>query len=341
MARAVTRAVTRSILDQAQGPDMRNSVAFVVGLLASVQGAVAQAPTPFVLGWNYVPDVPQIAVAYERDLWKGQNLAPKLVPFPTGRDTLEALIGGQVDLGVMAEFPPAVAALRNQKFSIVARLSRYDHMRVIAKGAAPLTSLTQLEGKKIGTTIGTNVHFAVAAALAKAGVKAVFVNVGPSDIIPALVRGDVDAASMFPSAYPSAARALGRDYQQILLPDVAQDFLLVASEKTAADPDLIKRALAVILAGGEVVASDPAAAQEATFHFVKSAVPLEQIKAAWGDYSFGTVLGRDTLDLMAHEGEWVRQNGFVKQGTPSMDFYKGFVAPGPLRALKPDRVTLD
>jgi len=312
----------------------------VIMLLAGLPSAFAQT-MPLTLGWGYSPDVPQIAEAFDKELWKKHDIDAKMVPFATGRDAFEALIGGQLDLAVMTEFPPVSGALRNLKFRIVAALSNYNQLRLIAKGSEPLTSFKQLEGKKIGTPIGTNVHFAAAEALTKAGVKVEFVNVGPADIIPALSRGDIDAAAMFASAYFGAKRVLGAQYQEIMLPDVGQVFVLLASEKAAANPALIEKTLATLLEGEALVARDPAGSQAATLRFIKNAIQPDQLAALWSGYSYRVGLTDALADLMAREGRWVRAMGYVKDGDPTAAFYKSFFLPGPLKAVGPDRVSLN
>jgi NitT/TauT family transport system substrate-binding protein len=295
-----------------------------------------------VFGWAYSPDVPQVAQAYDKDLWKSENLEPKMIPFATGRDAFEALIGGQLDMAIMAEFPPVSGALRNLKFSIIAVLAKYEAVRVIVKSATPITSLTQLAGKKIGTPVGTNVHFIIADALKAQDVKAELVNVGPADLVPALLRGDIDAAEPFPAAYLAAKRALGAQYQEVRLKNVDESMILVATDKFAREsPDVIKRFLATLLKAERLVISDPKDSQEATVRYVKNTIPLEQIQASWPDYEFRMMLDNATFDLMAREGQWVRDMGYVKEGDPSRALYEGFVVKGPLQSLAPDRVTLD
>ncbi|MDT8264933.1 ABC transporter substrate-binding protein, partial [Roseomonas sp. DSM 102946] len=136
------------------------------------------------------------------------GLAPAVTNFPTGREAFEALIGGQVDLAMMAELPVVVGALRAQKFGVVGTLSRYRGMRIVTKkqgGTAPM--LATLAGRKFGVTLGTNTHFMLMSELATAGIQAEIVNIGPADLIAALARGDVDAAAPFPNAYAGTRRA--------------------------------------------------------------------------------------------------------------------------------------
>lgn len=299
------------------------------------------ATTPVKIGWGAFPDVPQIAQASDKGLWAGQGLSPQIIPFATGRDSFEALIGGQLDLAVMAEFPPVTGALRGRKFGVAAVLSRYRALRAIARSATPVTAVKDLAGRRVATSIGTNVHFLIGEALRREGVAAKLVNVGPADMIPALLRGDVDAATPFPSAYPAARRALGDAYQQVMLPDAAQSFVLVASERLAAgDQDLVARVLRVLLEGERLVDADPAESQEATARYVRGAVTLEGIRSAWPEYEFRVQLDQGTLDLMVRAATWIVEQGFVRDVEPSAALIMQRMLPGPLRNVAPDRVTI-
>ncbi|MDU7524359.1 MAG: hypothetical protein E7K72_23820, partial [Roseomonas mucosa] len=84
--------------------------------------ARAQSPRPVRIGGGLSVEAPQFALAQERDLFGAAGLAPAVTNFPTGREAFEALIGGQVDLAMMAELPVVVGALRAQKFGVVGTL---------------------------------------------------------------------------------------------------------------------------------------------------------------------------------------------------------------------------
>ncbi len=324
---------------------MKQRIAAVAALLvafvaqAQVQ-AQAQAPTPVTIGWGRFPDVPAIAEAEQKSLWTQQNLQVQIVNFATGRDSFEALIGGQLDFAIMAEFPAVVGAMRNAKFEIPAVLAEYHSFRLIARGTAPITSPQQLAGKKIAIPLGTNIHFITAEALKAKGVAAELVNVAPPDMLPALTRGDVDAISTFPGSYESAKRALGDKYQEIPLPGFASSYVLVASAKMASNPDLVRRVLAALSKGDDMALKDAADGQQTVAAYVGRAVGLDAIRAAWPDYDFHIRLDRATLDLMVREGSWLREQGYVKQGTPSVELYRTFFMPGPLQGLDPAAVDL-
>jgi NitT/TauT family transport system substrate-binding protein len=138
----------------------------------------ACAQEKVTVGGGPVAEVPQFIVASDRKLWDSRGLNVVVTPFATGRESFEALIGGQLDLAIMAEFPAVVGAMRDQKFAVVGVLSRYVSNRIIAKSDKPM-SIADLAGKPVGVTIGTNTHFMLDEAVRKAGIKIETVNVGP------------------------------------------------------------------------------------------------------------------------------------------------------------------
>jgi NitT/TauT family transport system substrate-binding protein len=168
------------------------------------------------LSWQPGPDTPQVAQAVAQGLWTKRGVTVKSTATATGREAMEALLGGAADYALMAELPPVIAAMQHQNFRVLAAISQYHGMRVIATTAVDLSSLKNLAGKKIGTTLGTNVDFQGYETLVAAGVNPTMLNVAPPDMVPALARGDIDAAFMFPQAYPLAKNVLGNRYAEIL-----------------------------------------------------------------------------------------------------------------------------
>jgi NitT/TauT family transport system substrate-binding protein len=301
---------------------------------------MAIAAEPVTIGWGAFPDVPQIAHAQVKNLWATEGLSAKIVPFATGRAGFEALVGGQLDYVVMTEFPAVTGVMRGLKFAVVGVLSQYKSFRVITKAGPGVSGLTTLAGKKVAVPVGTNVHFIVADALDKAGVKAELVNVPPPEMVAALSRGDVDAIMSFPSGYGKARAVLGASYGEIALPGYASSFVLAASEKAMTNQALTRKVLATLLKGQALVDKDAAESQQVTAKYVGGALTAQALQASWADYEYQVKLDSGTLDLMVREGQWLRAKGFVKQGDPTAALYRRWFQPEPLASLDSARVKL-
>ena len=313
--------------------------AAIVGIGTSL--AQAQALKPLTVGWGPFADVPQISVAAAKNLFKDDGLDVKVIPFNSGRESVEALIGGQLDMAIVAEFPVVVGAMRKQKFAMIAGLTKYQANRIIATDKIALQSVKDLAGKKIGTTVGTNIHYLLDLELRNAGVTAEIVNIAPPDIVPALVRGDIDAAVMFPNAYPAAKRTLGDRYRELRTKAYGTNFVLIATpEVIEKRPDLCAKFLSTLLKAEGIVLKSPAESQEAVAQVVGKALTLDAIKAGWPDYEFRVKLDRDLVNLLVKEGEWVRARGMVKDVEPTEALFRGYVNEGALKSVAADRVTL-
>ena len=228
-------------------------------LLGVTVGAQAQ---PVTFAWTPSAEDPQLAVALDQKLWSG--LEVKAVSFPTGREAMEAMLGGQADFAAAAELPAVVGAMRGQKFKILAVLSRYKANRILATTKLELRSVADLAGRKVASTVGTNTDFALARELKKAGVKSEVVNVSPPDTVPALSRGDVDAAVTFPSFTDQAKRVLGERYRELMTPGYVTHLVLLASADVLEKrPQVVAAFLAGVMKADAVVTADPGAAQQA------------------------------------------------------------------------------
>jgi NitT/TauT family transport system substrate-binding protein len=311
-------------------------------LASSAYAPLASAQDSLAVGGGPVAEVPQFAVANARNLWAAQGLKVAVTPFATGRDSFEALIGGQLDLAIMAEFPAVVGAMRDQKFDVVAVISRYNGNVIITKGDKPLASIADLAGKSVGVTVGTNNQFMLDEAVQQAGIKIVTVNVAPSDIVPALAGGNIAAAAPFPAFYAGAKRTLGAKYQVLKVPSYATTFILVAT------PDLVNKRpqdlakfLRALIAGQKVVDSDPAAAQQAVAKTLGGASSLAVVRSNWKDYDFKIALDPALLDLMVREGKWIRATGIIKNAAPTKALFLSHIDAGSLKSVAPTLVTLN
>lgn len=303
--------------------------------------ALAAEKTSVVVGGGPYLEVPQISVAMDKNLWKKHGLTAKVIPFRTGRAAFEAMMGGQLDFALMAEFPAVIGAMRKQKFGVLAEMSQYRAGRIISSDKVNLKTIKSLAGHKIGTTIGTNVHFMLSDLLQKAGAEAEIINVSPPDIVAALSRGDIDAAAMFPSFYGGAKRTLGDRYRELRISNYQTRFILAGTADIINNSPKTTRAfLAALLEGEKLVKSDPAGSQEAVARIVEGKFRIDFIKAAWPNHHFEMTLKENLLDLMVREGKWITERGSIKGVISTRELYRPFFRGEPLKSLASDRVNL-
>ena len=302
----------------------------------------AAAETKLAIGGGPYLDIPQLSVAMDKNLWADHDIEAEVIPFRTGRSAFEALLGGQLDLAFMAEFPAVIGAMREQDFKVIAEMSQYTATRIIHGGDPEIDTVAELAGLKVGLTQGTNVHYMFENELAAAGIEAEIVSVGPPDIVPALARGDIDAGAMFPSFYAGAAKALGDKYQEIPIDSYGTHFILVATQELIDEnPDAVKNALAALYAGEQVVKSDPAASHRSVSNVLGGTLKPEDVAAASANYAFNMQINQAMLELMVDEGIWINARGSIKGDPPTIDSIRPYIDGSFLSSIDASRVTLN
>lgn len=311
-----------------------------LGLLGSISSA--RAADELTFAWSPAPQMPQVDVALAEKLFERAGLKVTIVTFPTGREAFEALTGGQADLASMAELPAVIGALRGQDFAVVADLARYTGSRIITTSASKIMSPADLAGKRLGVTLGTNTDFFLSKVLQAAGTTGIIVNAAPPDLLPALVRGDVDAIAPFPNVYPAAKKALGDNYVEIRSSLYQPHFVVAASRSALTTKAVaVTKFLGALKDADKIIASEPDKAAAAVVATLKGNIDAAGVKAIWADTQVATKLGPDLPVLLLEQAQWVISKGVVKVAQPvTAETLVRFVAGGLLRAVAPEAVTI-
>lgn len=281
-----------------------------------------------------------IVVAQSEGYFAEEGIELESVKFTSGRRALEALIGGQLDIAFMAEYPVSIASLREQPFGTFTTLSRYTANRMISKASVGFEDPSSLEGKKIGTTKGSNTEFFTEAVLESFGVNAEVINVSPPDIVPALVRGDIDAGIMFPDFYPAAEKALGEDYREFRSDAYIAWFVLSATPDMLENrADELAAFVRALIKAEDFIKTNPEAAQSALATATEGALSIELIKAKFNEAEYEIGLADGLLDILETQAKWVVGKGMV-DAEPSRELIKSYLATGPLEAVDASRITL-
>ncbi|WP_238367228.1 ABC transporter substrate-binding protein [Mesobacterium pallidum] len=311
--------------------------------LASALAAPMASAEELTFAWSPNPQTPQVDIAIQKGYFEEAGLDIEFVAFRTGREGFEAMIGGQVDVTFMAEFPAAVGALTGQEFVVIGDLARYTGSKVIVNTASgEVATPADLAGKRIGTTIGTNVNFYLDKVLSEAGVAAEVVGAAPPDLVPALARGDLDAIVPFPTFYTAAAETLGDDYAELRVPGYEVHYILAATPEMATErSDVLDAFMGALAKADADVKADPQAAMEAVSASLQGAMTPEALAAMWQDVEIGLTLDKGLAELLSAEADWVLSKGVVKGEAVSPEAMLETFAPAALEKAAPAAVSLN
>ena len=117
--------------------------------------------------------------------------------FTSGPPMLQAMGAGSVDIGGVGDAPPVFAASGGEQVAIVgARTAGPNGAALVVPKNSPITSISQLKGKKIAVAQGSSADYHLLTVLNKAGLTTKQVTLDylqPADALAAFNSGHVDA----------------------------------------------------------------------------------------------------------------------------------------------------
>ena len=160
--------------------------------------------------------------------------------FTSGPPMLQAMGAGSVDIGGVGDAPPVFAASGGEKVAIVgARTTPAAAAAIVVPKNSPITSISQLKGKKIAVAQGSSADYHLLTVLNKAGLTTKQVTLEylqPAEALAAFNSGHVDVWDIWS---PYIEQAVGQDDARVLVNGSgfgAPYSFEVASRAALADP---------------------------------------------------------------------------------------------------------
>jgi ABC-type nitrate/sulfonate/bicarbonate transport system substrate-binding protein len=186
---------------------------FAAALFVSLVGLLpAAAQTKIAIGTAKDPNLAaQLIIARDKGFFKEAGLDAKISDFPSGGDLMAAFVGGSVQIATAGATPVITLGARPFSIAIVAQVSDISGAQQLLVHEG-VNSLEQLYGKKIGVLKGT-----ASEALFNSIVKGYdldaskfeIVNLGPTEMLQAFVRNQVDAVALW-EPHSTRAREAGK-----------------------------------------------------------------------------------------------------------------------------------
>lgn len=288
-------------------------------------------------------------VAEALGTWKKNGVDLSVVDFPTGRESMQALIAGSADFSASTDTPFIFAALQGLKPIVLANYSRYSRdMKIVVRkdgGVDPMKPAT-LKGKKIATRVGTSGQYMLAKYLEMAGLSVkdiTVVDMSPNDMNVATVRGDVDGFSWTSQAAIIAEKQAPGKVAVMTQDGLEKYFqshqLLLTSERVIKEkPKLLEAAVKSLFEAEDRIRSD---SNWPSLISSRVRAPVEEIKAGTDVFEFKIGFDNRFIDDLVAQAEWAIATGLARR--PSGDLrsiLRGLVYDGPVKAFKPDRVAI-
>ena len=263
-------------------------------------------------------------VADQQGLFKKHGVDVKVLPFPSGRTTQEAIVGGGVAWGTVAETPVVFAAMNNIPVRIIGTMSVYEIFDIVAvKG---IKRLEDLKGKRIGYAQGTNAQVYLSRALDKVGLTfrdITPINLSPTDMVTSLVNGQLDAY-VWTEPHLSQGLNIGAGkFHSIRTPGLYVNFSGIVALQSTIDSN--PKMLAASLCAMQEAAGYMKKNKQASIDYMSERIKMDReiVTKEWERIPFEVRLDKDSLVKdMQFQAQWAIDNRLVAPGTKIPDFNK-------------------
>ncbi len=282
-------------------------------------------------------------IASRLGLFQREGLDVRIVPYPSGKLALDAMLAGEVDVAASADIPIVGRSLERDDFAIFATIAWSERGAwITARRDRGIERPTDLRGKTVGTQRGSAVHFFLSAFLARHAIpetEVALVFLPAAELPAALANGQIDAFSM---RNPFAAQAqvlLGETVVELHDRDVCrQTFNLVAWKDALRDRRPVFAAMLRALASAEqrlIHRPDEALAAVITEMGLQREA---EIRADWPAYTYVLSLDQSLFATLEEQAAWY----IARDAAPGKQIpnYLLYVDTGPMLDVKPAAVSV-
>jgi ABC-type nitrate/sulfonate/bicarbonate transport system substrate-binding protein len=305
--------------------------------------ASPEPPDSIVVAWSPFEHSTLLFIAEDQHYFEKNGLNVTLRRYDTGAASLDAVVNGEADITVgVTEFPLVRMVLLNSNISAVASIDKGDIIYIVAGKDRGILNVSDLKGKRVGTTIGTVAEFHLGRFLALHGITRQDITLvdlkTPEEWVNAVADGKVDAISTA-QPYANAARDRLGDNAVVWPAQSNQPiFALVVSMEDwiTMHPELVTKILKS-LEGAEGYANSHPSESRA---IVRKKLNLDTgyIDTVWQRNQFSLTLDQSLIIAMEDEARWMIENNLTNE-TSVPNFLTHIYTDG-LERVKPGSVYL-
>lgn len=239
----------------------------------------------------------------------------KWQPFNLGPMVNEAFAAGQIDMGVMGDFPVFIGRASGTDYQVVSIASSGPKaLAMVVNKKSNITQVSDLKGKKIATTKGAYGQKLLVLLLAKNGLSVndiQFVNMSMDDLAAALARGDVDAGVMWE---PIITKMLEADEIKVIADGTgiydAYAVLMAARRTIEQDPKAVDAVIRAFERGNEYIKNNPDESVKLLSQNIK--IPTAQLTKVISNFNYDDKITDNFVADMKDTEEFMRKNGLIK-----------------------------
>jgi NitT/TauT family transport system substrate-binding protein len=302
----------------------------------------ADPPEKITIAYSTAPNAILVYIAFAKGYFAEEGLDATPQPYAFGKLALDAVIDGRADLGTSADTPIVFAVMNGKRITTLAviQTTNMDNA-MVARQDCGITRPSDLKGKKIGVTLGTNADFFADAFLLAHGIdrkEVKIIDMKPDDMAAALGVGIVDAVSTFNPTLSMLKKELGNKGTVFFGESIyTENFCIAAMQDyVTKHPETVKKVLQALIKAQTFVQQNPEEARRLVADFIKmDKVLLDEI---WPTFSTKITLDQALLVDFEDQTRWAMKGRSTSR--KDMPNYLDFIYSDGLLAVKPSAVRI-
>ncbi|HSN22810.1 MAG TPA: NrtA/SsuA/CpmA family ABC transporter substrate-binding protein [Methylomicrobium sp.] len=284
-----------------------------------------------------------LTIAEDQQLFSRNGINVTLRKYDTGVGAVDGMLNGEADIAVGTnEFPLVGRAFQKEKIRTIGSIAKSDFIYVVGRRDRGIERISDLKGKRVGTTFRTIAEFFLGRLLELHGMSIKDVTMvdlkTPVEWVDAVVNGDIDAVSTAQPYANAAKERLGANAAFWSAQSNRPLFTQVIStdDWISKHPESISRFLKALAQAEEYAIRNPAEAKATIQRMLN--LDAAYMEAVWSQNQYFLSLDQSLIVAMEDEARWMIRNGLTS-GNEIPDFLN-FIYEDGLKAVMPERVTI-
>ncbi|NJD77626.1 MAG: ABC transporter substrate-binding protein [Candidatus Methanoperedens sp.] len=318
-------------------------LAVVLGLMFYQNQGYTGKTESITIGYSPFEQTALFWIAKDQHFFEANGLNVTLRKYDSGVGSLDGMLNGEADIAVgVTEFPTAWRILQKERIRIIGGIAKTEQIYLVGRKDRGIEYISDLKGKRVGTTLRTISHFYLGRFLELHGMNMKDITLvelkTPAEWVDAVANGDIDAVATSQPYVNSAKERLGDN--AVIWPAQGGQLLfgLIVStdEWVTKHPEPVTRLLKSLAQAEEYIIHNPAEAKV----IVQKRLNMDSayIETIWSQDQFSLSLDQSLILAMEDEARWMINNNLTDE-TNIPDFLD-YIGEDGLKEVKPEAVDI-